>query len=739
MSINFSIISEINFLKRGVLPSFAVHQNLTQMASIPIFKHLNGPHEVKKRFRYKKYKKKHKENSCNSHKNIINSNKETQKIELKEIKFNIEEKKILSDGRILEGEFKGNKLVRGRVIFPCGQIQEGEFVNGKLNGYAKLTLTDGQIHEGQFKDGLLNEQGSIIFSNGVVHEGQFKDAQLHGLGKKKFQNGEIQEGEFKANRLDGQGKITWRGVIVEGVFKDDKLNGLGKKTYSNGEVQEGEYREDKLNGQGRIIWGKIIVQGEFKDDKLNGFGKKILSNGEIREGVFEDNRLNGQGKITLGKFIIQGEFKDDKLNGFGKKFFSNGAIHEGEFKEDKLNGFGKKIFSNGEIQQGEFKEGQFHKSPYPQIRISKKRSQHLDIKPPYIQNNVFEDLLNDIEPTTSEITEMYISGMRNLFFGLSIGQKMGKEVMSKQSGIDIKTIKTLEGSSSSVNLLYIFFYLGQLIERLKGEKDSHIEFLNRLQVLHDDLQRSLPFAFIAHMHFSNPQEEEILAQMVRDISQKLNQMKPNERILIPIGTKTHGTLLVFEKLESGAISPVHYNTGFGVENHVTKKMNKKGLSDHLNTLLLYYPIQKKYPSLELGQDLAQFESMLINIFKLKNDVSNDQKYNIKQISTFLENYFGEGIAGPSKPVQINGVCASQVLTAVIKDILGSKIYYNTYKLHLLTDMQAELQEITNGMAPLVSEIEEMWKFYPLHQFLLKKNQLHIDATQKLLFKLRAKA
>jgi MORN repeat protein len=66
---------------------------------------------------------------------------------------------------------------RGRMLwFESGQLMEtdeGEYKNGKLNGFAVLVFTDGQRFEGNFVDHLPHGQGTLRTSDGQTFSGQW--------------------------------------------------------------------------------------------------------------------------------------------------------------------------------------------------------------------------------------------------------------------------------------------------------------------------------------------------------------------------------------------------------------------------------------------------------------------------------------------------------------------------------------------------------------------------------------
>ena len=73
----------------------------------------------------------------------------------------------------------------------------------------------------------------IIYANGDIYEGEFKDGMLNGNGKIIRKDGNIFKGEFKDNKLNGHGIYSGKynniyGNIFEGEFKDGKLTKLLK-------------------------------------------------------------------------------------------------------------------------------------------------------------------------------------------------------------------------------------------------------------------------------------------------------------------------------------------------------------------------------------------------------------------------------------------------------------------------------------------------------------------------------
>ena len=50
-------------------------------------------------------------------------------------------------------------------ITKAGEIQEGDFFNGMMNGQVRIINADGSTYVGQAKDGLREGKGDQLFAN----------------------------------------------------------------------------------------------------------------------------------------------------------------------------------------------------------------------------------------------------------------------------------------------------------------------------------------------------------------------------------------------------------------------------------------------------------------------------------------------------------------------------------------------------------------------------------------------
>ena len=200
----------------------------------------------------------------NKHNNIINGiNKSIKdKNEIKEIQEEIKNK-IVNNGKNKEEQIikkdDENKLNSNQksLMIPQGDKYEGEIKNKKPNGKGKYYSSSGQIREGNFKDGLLNGQGKISYPNGTEYSGNFINDKLNGTGKYIIPNKESYEGEFKNGLKDGSGILKVNGVgIYTGNFIQDYLEGKGKFEGEDKTIYEGEFSKGIIQGKGKKTWEK---------------------------------------------------------------------------------------------------------------------------------------------------------------------------------------------------------------------------------------------------------------------------------------------------------------------------------------------------------------------------------------------------------------------------------------------------------------------------------------------------
>ncbi len=218
----------------------------------------------------------------------------SNKIELYQGSINLKNEKqgfgiLITENKTLTGFWRENNFTGwGKEKNKTGEIYEGKYINGKLNGKGIYKNNNGDFYYGEYINGLKNGKGKEKNSE-FEYEGDYKNNKLNGIGKIKFKNKQCEyEGNFENNNLNGFGIFKWEnGEVYEGNLNNGIISGRGKYIYPDGEIYEGDYKRG-------------IKQG---------FGKIKFSNGNSYEGPFNNGLPHG-----IGKYIKKGKSKNVEFN-----------------------------------------------------------------------------------------------------------------------------------------------------------------------------------------------------------------------------------------------------------------------------------------------------------------------------------------------------------------------------------------------------------------------------------------
>ena len=170
-----------------------------------------------------------------------------------------------------EGEMHGfGKLVSPNVT------RIGSWRHNKFTGWGMEEWANGEIYEGKFVNGKLNGKG-IYKDKYNFYIGDFKNSVKHGKGE-LFNDESHYVGTFKNDKRDGKGRIEIYGQgVYEGDIDDEKIDGYGVFMYNNGDFYE----------------------GEMKNGEMDGYGKLNYTDGRIDEGYFKKGIFKGKKKPTI--------------------------------------------------------------------------------------------------------------------------------------------------------------------------------------------------------------------------------------------------------------------------------------------------------------------------------------------------------------------------------------------------------------------------------------------------------
>ncbi|XP_057807492.1 uncharacterized protein LOC131022110 [Salvia miltiorrhiza] len=157
-----------------------------------------------------------------------------------------------TNGDVYEGEFhKGKCSGSGVYYYYMSGRYEGDWVDGKYDGYGVETWARGSRYRGQYRQGLRHGFGVYRFYTGDVYAGEWSSGQSHGCGVHTCEDGSRYVGEFKWGVKHGLGHYHFRnGDRYAGEYFADKMHGFGVYYFANGHRYEGAWHEGKRQGLG---------------------------------------------------------------------------------------------------------------------------------------------------------------------------------------------------------------------------------------------------------------------------------------------------------------------------------------------------------------------------------------------------------------------------------------------------------------------------------------------------------
>ena len=164
---------------------------------------------------------------------------------------------------------KNNFTGWGREIRQNGDIYEGKFINGKLNGKGIYkNKIKNLTYIGDFINSERHGKGEL-FTKEYHYNGDFIKNKFEGKGKIELYNEGEYEGDFKNGLFDGKGMLRWKdGSFYKGELSKGKQDGYGEETDKDGNIYKGYYSKGNKNGEGKYISNDgNVYKCFFKDGK----------------------------------------------------------------------------------------------------------------------------------------------------------------------------------------------------------------------------------------------------------------------------------------------------------------------------------------------------------------------------------------------------------------------------------------------------------------------------------------
>jgi len=212
---------------------------------------------------------------------------------------------------------------------------EGEWKNGKRDGFGVLCWGEESKFMGYFEDDKVIGYGKLWQDNGDMYKGYWKNFQAEGYGQYHTKKGANFSGEWLMDRQNGFGIENWpKGSNFIGEYSEGSKQGIGILSFENRAEYQGEFNEGIISGIGTFyFWDKRKYQGQWKNNKMHGFGIIIWPSGDVFEGEFVEDKKSGFGIFYNKEKIYIGIWNHNKpegevaiiINGKVKKqFWKNG-------------------------------------------------------------------------------------------------------------------------------------------------------------------------------------------------------------------------------------------------------------------------------------------------------------------------------------------------------------------------------------------------------------------------------
>jgi hypothetical protein len=134
------------------------------------------------------------------------------------------------------------------LTLPDGIERKGGIVKSEQSLFCITTYPNGERHEGYIHNYRYCGPGRCISSEGDVYEGFFAEGVLDGLVKCTNPSGNTISGDFHNGKFIGN--VTYKsaesGIMLEGPFVNGKINGPGKCTLPDGNSFNCIFRDGKI-------------------------------------------------------------------------------------------------------------------------------------------------------------------------------------------------------------------------------------------------------------------------------------------------------------------------------------------------------------------------------------------------------------------------------------------------------------------------------------------------------------
>lgn len=175
---------------------------------------------------------------------------------------------------------------QGRLELRSGEILDGQWVAGQLDGHGIHVDANGNRYQGQFKAGVPNGEGRLETKTGEIFVGSFADGLKNGKGRTRLPGGTVYESQWAMGKEIGGARPD--------VLADAKVGGLLKAQAGGGaadKVEIGIAVDQRMTQQADMQYQHLVrdediaiypVSDEY-NDAWNGTGQ--IRTGNVYDGM----------------------------------------------------------------------------------------------------------------------------------------------------------------------------------------------------------------------------------------------------------------------------------------------------------------------------------------------------------------------------------------------------------------------------------------------------------------------
>lgn len=265
-------------------------------------------------------------------------------------------------GSWVDGEQNGH----GKMLFPDGEVYEGQWSENRKNGQGTFRFSNGDVHCGTYRDDMMNGEGTMTYSDGTIFKGtwlndqqvgfEINDAKI-GNGEMKYSNGDCYIGGWMAGKKCGNGRMNYAdGSYYEGDWCNDEYHGKGVYRYPPGivvyiQIIHGHKLNRSLKGHRHESY-----TGDFRRGRKHGTGTLVYGNGDVYRGRWSNDHKHGKVcPLDFCRNPVPNELSHSSTDRQGSiEHAVGGQVFKGVWDHGKKMGPGTYTFPNGDKFSGEW-------------------------------------------------------------------------------------------------------------------------------------------------------------------------------------------------------------------------------------------------------------------------------------------------------------------------------------------------------------------------------------------------